>query len=384
MKPFWILGFGFWIAAAAMASTPVNNGLIQGTLNGAASDGTLSLGNVTLTANGTINLSPSGGTWNLGNVSISGLSASALTGTIADARLSGNVTLLGSSIDLGSEVTGSLPWGSVSGNVVIAPGRSILLNGTMTLGGSAGLGRSSAGARIQASSLTDLDAPSTTALAYESGFAGWTIHESAGFRTALGLGNATLYGTDVPRLSGNNTLTGSNTFNQTLTVAEVTLNAATDGILSLTVNATAATLNGNGDFITLPNGNSISVIEDGGFYYWTDETFNYWVGRDDTAWSTPSEGAARLRAYLGNHESAPSYAGSGANVTITYPSGPVASWSTSNGDTLPLSTVQPGNVASYTGTARSVRLFNADNGKLYELKITGTPNPVLTLTEVTP
>jgi hypothetical protein len=98
------------------------------------------LGNTTLT--GLLNLSPSGGTLNLGNVTISGIPASALTGTIADARLSGNVTLLGSSIDLGSEVTGSLPWGSITGTPTLGGAAALNVGtttGTVASGDDAGL-----------------------------------------------------------------------------------------------------------------------------------------------------------------------------------------------------------------------------------------------------
>lgn len=194
---------------------------------------------------------------------------------------------------------------------------------------------------------------------------------------------------------GDLTFTGNNTFTQSVTLGSVTVWPGADGIETLTVNGTAAALYSAGAVIHLPNGIPIGVIYDGGHYFWSDEIddFGTW-GRDVTAWSTAEEGAARLRTWLaaqywtdvnGNGLSPqPTFSGSGAQVIITRESAPVLGLRTTSSTLLPVAITQNGTAGGWIGTPKFLRLLNSDNNKLYELKITGSPNPVLTISEVAP
>ncbi len=192
---------------------------------------------------------------------------------------------------------------------------------------------------------------------------------------------------------GNLIFTGNNTFTESVTLGSVMVEPAADGIETLTVNGTAAALHSAGTVIYLPDGNEISVVEDGD-YYWSDENYWWYFGRDGTAWSTAEEGAARLRTWLAGQYwtdgdsnelvPQPTFSGSGAQVIITRESAPVLGLSTSSSTLLPVAITQNGTAGGWGGTPKFLRLLNADNNKLYELKITGSPNPVLTISEVAP
>jgi hypothetical protein len=189
--------------------------------------------------------------------------------------------------------------------------------------------------------------------------------------------------------AGNTTFTGNNTFARDLVVGNVTYTAAQDAILTITVNGTAAEL--VGESLSLPDGNIVELIFNSPDYYWTDE--NYYLNQGNTdgilSGSTATSAATALRSWLTSYAASyldplPAISGSGVNAVITYddqaePGG----WATSDADLLPFDETQEGNGGGWSGTMQAVRLFNADNGKLYRLKITGTPNPVITLEEVT-
>ena len=193
---------------------------------------------------------------------------------------------------------------------------------------------------------------------------------------------------------GDLVFTGNNTITQSVTLGTVALEAPSDGIETITINGTAAQIHAAGARIFLHNGNSVGVVEDTGGYYWSDEDAHLVFDRDFTAWSTAEEGAARLRAYLSDwiwydaeynpFDPQPVISGTGAQVIITMDNRPALGLSTSNSTLLPYALTQAGNAERWSGTPKFLRLLNPENNKLYELKITGSPNPVLTISEVAP
>lgn len=68
----------------------------------------------------------------------SNLDAAKLTGTINDSRLSANVSKLGSSISLASEVTGTLPIASLQYSAITINGTAVSLGGSITVSGGGG------------------------------------------------------------------------------------------------------------------------------------------------------------------------------------------------------------------------------------------------------
>ena len=230
---------------------------------------------------------------------------------------------------------------------------------------------------------------------------------AAVFRNSLGLtsaatGNATgltsgavsddRLSSNVMTLTGNHTITGNKTFTQDLTVADITTSTpAQDGILNIEVLDDAAAIVADGGGIELPDGNQVWLVFDDPHYRWSDNDYVANQGSGDPlAGATPADVAVGLgdwlTAYSGGYLSpSPNIELDGANVVITYEATAVAEgWAESGaGGFFHVSETQSGNGAGLIGTSRAVRLYNEDNGKLYRLKITGTPNPVITLQEVT-
>jgi len=197
--------------------------------------------------------------------------------------------------------------------------------------------------------------------------------------------------TAVAKLTGNQTLTGNNTFTQDVTVADVTFTPAQNGILNIEVLDDAAAIVADGGGIVLPDGNQVWLIFDDPDYRWSDNDYTGNQGSGDplagTSVAQVASGLADwLTSYSGGYLSpSPNIALDGANVVITYEAAAVAEgWAEAGtGGFFDVSETQSGNGAGFIGTSRAVRLSNEDNGKLYRLKITGTPNPVITLQEVT-
>jgi len=257
---------------------------------------------------------------------------------------------------------------------------------TANAGGiNAALGNVTTTANASLSLATTANSTATTALS----LAGTANATATTALTLAGTANATA--TTATQRAGNETVTGAWNFHNDIAVGNVTYTAAQDGILTITTNGTALEVVGNGT-ITLPDTNTVELLFDDPNYYWSDQN-NFWNQGpgSNLAGTTAADVATGLRAWLEDYSTNayldpdfPTIGGTGTNVTITYTGGPFTEgWASSNATVLPLVETQEGSAAGWSGTQRSVRLYNSDNGKLYQLKITGTPNPVLTLTEVT-
>jgi hypothetical protein len=158
---------------------------------------------------------------------------------------------------------------------------------------------------------------------------------------------------DLPRLSGNNTFSGSNDFNA-LRSGDLRYEEARDELFSITVNGSAADMVASGVQLYTDFGNTISVVEENGSYFWSDEN-SWWMFGRSASWSTAEEGAAALRSLIPgldpgwNGQYPYAVSGAGSTCAVNVSGTDVADWSSNSGQLLPVVVNQQGRNAGWMG-----------------------------------
>jgi hypothetical protein len=186
---------------------------------------------------------------------------------------------------------------------------------------------------------------------------------------------------DLPTLSGNNTFSGQNDFGSVRS-GNLRFEEARDEVFSITVNGTASQLHSAGAQIYPDFGNVISVVEDSGLFYWSDEN-DWWMFYRSAAWSTPQEGAAALRSVISDFDpnSTGDYpyatSGTGATVTVTVAAQGIDDWSSSNSTLLPIEVTQQGQTSAWTGTGA---VISAEGNITVSGNLTRNGGPIIDVT----
>jgi len=158
---------------------------------------------------------------------------------------------------------------------------------------------------------------------------------------------------DLPRLSGNNTFSGSNDFNA-LRSGDLRYEEARDELFSITVNGSAADMVASGVQLYTDFGDTISVVEENGSYFWSDEN-SWWMFGRSASWSTAEEGAAALRSLIPgldpgwNGQYPYSVSGAGSACAVTVSGADVSDWASNSGQLLPVAINQQGRNAGWLG-----------------------------------
>jgi hypothetical protein len=163
-----------------------------------------------------------------------------------------------------------------------------------------------------------------------------------------------LQANDLPSLSGNNSFSGSLVAEGIFRSGDLRWEEALEEIFTITVNGTATDLHTAGAEIYTDFGNVISVVEDGGLFYWSDENHWWWVGRSQ-AWNSPTEGAAALRAIISSFD--PNWddqypyitSGEGSVCRVTFAGQNLNDWASSSTTLLPIETIQDGRSSGWQG-----------------------------------